>query len=72
MLTAARSYREACGRSPGSRTTQVWYARLDADQLLAELRATMPAKLLRRLEAMLAKARTRDSLQAFNKLGRGR
>jgi uncharacterized protein (DUF2252 family) len=48
----------------------VWYAHLDADQFMADLRQQMPAKMLRRAEAMLAKARSRDSMQAFQKLAR--
>jgi hypothetical protein len=42
--------------------------RVDADQLLAELSATLSARQLRRVETVLTKARSRDSLQAFDKL----
>ncbi len=68
VLTAGRCYRETMRGFAGRPNLEVWYARLDADQLLAELRATLSAKQLRRVEGMLTKARSRDSMQAFDKL----
>lgn len=68
VLTASRSYRETMREFAGMSNLEVWYARVDADELMVELRATMSAKRLRRVEAMLDKARSRDSLQAFDKL----
>ena len=68
VLAAARSYRETMRQFARGANLDVWYARVDADQLFAELRATLSAKQLRRMEAILTKARSRDSLQAFAKL----
>ncbi len=68
VLAAARSYRETMRQFARRANLDVWYARADADQIFAELRATLSAKQLRRMEAVLTKARSRDSLQAFAKL----
>ena len=68
VLAAARSYRETMRDFARQPNLEVWYARVDADQLFAELRDTLSARQVRRLETVLAKARSRDSLQAFDKL----
>ena len=68
VLTAARSYRESMRQFAQMPNLAVWYARLDADALMTELMATLPAKQLRRAQTMLTKARSRDNLQAFDKL----
>ena len=44
------------------------YARVDADELLNRLRAATPPERLRKAEAVIATAKTKDSLQAFRKL----
>jgi hypothetical protein len=54
----------------GLRNLDVWYRRTDVDKLLAELK-TAPKKATpdrKQTEAVIAKARTRDSMQAFSKL----
>ncbi|WP_395298098.1 DUF2252 domain-containing protein [Kitasatospora hibisci] len=63
-----RSYREAMRRFAGMHNLDVWYTRMDADRLreLAEGRVSRHG--LRGLDQAMAKARTRDSLQAFGKL----
>ena len=58
----------ACGRSRRCRTRRVWYARLDAEEFLAKLRAVAPPDRMRRAEALIASAKTKDSMQAFRKL----
>jgi uncharacterized protein (DUF2252 family) len=68
VLAGARAYREAMRDFATMGNLQVWYARLDADVMQAELRSTVTAKQRQRLEALLAKARSRDSMQAFDKL----
>jgi uncharacterized protein (DUF2252 family) len=79
VLEAAKAYREAMAGFAAMGTMEVWYARLDEDDLLQALRratAKAPkkrAKAARREEKTVhkeaAKARTRDSLQALSKLG---
>jgi uncharacterized protein (DUF2252 family) len=68
VLAAARSYRETMREFARKANLDVWYARVDADQFFTELRATLSARQLRRVETVLTKARSRDSLQAFDKL----
>jgi uncharacterized protein (DUF2252 family) len=68
VLAAARSYRETMREFARKANLDVWYARVDADQFLTELRATLSARQLRRVKTVLIKARSRDSLQAFDKL----
>ena len=47
---------------------EVFYARLDVDDAVARYQATVPRKLVKRAEKGLAKARTKDSMQALDKL----
>ena len=63
-----RSYREAMRRLAGLRTLEVWYARDDVDDLLADLRRRSSAEEARELERRLAKTRAKDSLRALSKL----
>src|SRR5262249_40977371 len=50
------------------RNLDLWYARLDADQLVNDLNAKLPPDAAARLDQNVAKARTKDSLKAFAKL----
>ena len=50
------------------RVLDVWYSRLEIDELAAELQSQMKKRMSKRLEQTLAKARTRDSMTAFSKL----
>src|SRR5262249_44296540 len=52
----------------GMRTLDVWYARAEVDELLADMRSQMKKSMVRRTEQTLGKARTRDSMAAFSKL----
>jgi uncharacterized protein (DUF2252 family) len=65
---AARSYREAMRQFATKSNLDVWYARLDADALIASLRSRVPQRDIKRVERNVAKAQTKDSLKAFNKL----
>jgi uncharacterized protein (DUF2252 family) len=78
-LEAVKAYREAMAGFAGMRTMEIWYARLDEDQLLQGVRSAAKGakKKVRKAarwaekaaEKAAAKARTRDSLQALSKLG---
>jgi uncharacterized protein (DUF2252 family) len=46
----------------------VWYARLDVDEVLPQIEAELDRRRVKALRASLAKARTRDSVQALAKL----
>ncbi|WP_100839738.1 DUF2252 domain-containing protein [Kitasatospora fiedleri] len=61
---AVRAYREHVRQLAGLGELPVWYRRIDADDLLTRL----TGKPRRRVEADLAAARRRDSLQAAGKL----
>jgi hypothetical protein len=52
----------------GQHFIDVWYAHLNIEQTLGEFRSQMKAKRFRAAEKMLAKAHTRDSMQALGKL----
>ena len=67
-LAVGRSYREAMKRYAGMRNLDIWYTRVDVDDLLAELQREATAKQRKRADKNLAKARTKDSLKAFAKL----
>ena len=46
----------------------VWYAHLDVEDAIARFQSQMETKRLKATEKMLAKAHTRDSMQALRKL----
>jgi uncharacterized protein (DUF2252 family) len=65
--TVTRAYREAMRGFAGMRNLDLWYARIEADELeRAAQRGT--AKAIERFERNVAKARSKDSLRAFAKL----
>ncbi|NUK01382.1 DUF2252 domain-containing protein [Streptomyces lunaelactis] len=68
VRSAMRSYREQMRRFAGMRTLDVWYSRADADQLAELASGRLQKRGRKRLSQSLAKARTHDSLQAFEKL----
>ena len=67
-LAVGRAYREAMARYAGMGNLELWYTRVDIEELFAELRRAVSAKELKRAEQNLAKARSKDSLKAFAKL----
>jgi uncharacterized protein (DUF2252 family) len=77
-LAAVTAYREAMAGFAAMGTMAIWYAHLDEDQLLQAMRTAPKAsgkqakaakRAEKKAEKALAKARTRDSLQALSKLG---
>jgi len=62
------SYRGAMRGFAEMRTLDLWYSRVDVDSGLERLTAQVSPKALKRFEGNLAKARTKDSLKAFDKL----
>jgi uncharacterized protein (DUF2252 family) len=67
-LALGRAYREAMARFAGMRTMDIWYSRVDVEDLIARYSSEVSAKARERAERNIAKARTKDSLAAFNKL----
>ncbi|TCC23634.1 DUF2252 domain-containing protein [Kribbella speibonae] len=70
-LAAVRHYREAIREFAGQPILDVWYARLDIEELVGRYKATLSSgkrKGLKAAEGRLAKAYTRNSMQAIGKL----
>jgi uncharacterized protein (DUF2252 family) len=65
---AARSYREAVRSFAAMGNLDVWYSRVDVDEIMALAARRGSAKQRKRLERNVAKARAKDSLKAFTKL----
>ncbi|WP_328944796.1 DUF2252 domain-containing protein [Streptomyces sp. NBC_00250] len=63
-----RAYREAMIRLADMRTIDVWYAKIGVDRLEALTKDVLHKSGRKKLTRAMAKARTRDSLQAFDKL----
>jgi uncharacterized protein (DUF2252 family) len=61
-------YREAMRQFADMRNMDVWYARAEVGDVMAELQGQMNKGMAKRTEQTLAKARTRDSMTAFSKL----
>ncbi|HEX5990443.1 MAG TPA: DUF2252 domain-containing protein [Solirubrobacterales bacterium] len=61
-------YRRAMRKFASMRNIDVWYARIEVESRLAELRGDLDSGRLRRVERNLAKARAKDSLRALRKL----
>jgi uncharacterized protein (DUF2252 family) len=67
-VAAGARYRGAMAEFAADRDIDVWYSRIDADELQQRLVAQLDAGARKRLARALEKARSRDSLQAFGKL----
>ncbi|MFN8164158.1 MAG: DUF2252 domain-containing protein [Solirubrobacterales bacterium] len=63
-----RTYREAMRAHAGECNLDVWYSRIDIDEVLAGVAEAGTKKQLKRAEKTIAKARSKDSLRAFGKL----
>ncbi len=68
VLAAASGYRKAMGRFANQSNLAVWYSHLDAEGALRLIGRKLGKKRKARTKAALAKARTRDSVQALSKL----
>ncbi len=68
VLAAGSAYRTAMREFAGQTNLAVWYARLDMNEVMAKYGSQLRPERLKRTEELLAKARTRDSVQAFAKL----
>ena len=66
--TAVRRYAAMMSTFAGQRNLEVWYARADIDELRARLGQQLTKMQRTNLTRTLDKARSRDSLRAFNKL----
>jgi uncharacterized protein (DUF2252 family) len=67
-VSAANAYRTAMRDFAKQPNLEVWYAQLAIESRLAELRRVLAPAQVKRTRAALAKARTKDSMQALEKL----
>ena len=70
VLSVLRTYREAIRRFATMNHLELWYSRLDAEMLTAQLRAQADKKQARAADKAAAKGRSKDSMKAFAKLTR--
>ena len=68
LLAVADEYRASMARFAGMNNLDVWYTVLDVDTWMTTAGKDVKSKVLKRAEANLAKARTRDSHHAYDKL----
>ncbi len=76
-MTSVAAYREAMADFAQMGTMEIWYAHLSEEELMAEIKRSIPPEKRKKKEAKRGektakktalKARTRDSLQALSKL----
>ncbi len=64
----AAAYRQAIHEYAAMRNMDLWYGRIDVEEIVKQFRAQGSAEQRKRLDKNLAKTRTKDSLAAFGKL----
>ena len=70
VLTAVGEYREIMARVAGMKNLEVWYSKVDLEELKPIVQAQVDKKRAKLVEKNIAKARTKDSMHAFEKLTR--
>jgi uncharacterized protein (DUF2252 family) len=68
VLETVGQYRASMRQFAAQDNLGVWYARLEIEQLLAERAEELAPRQVKRTQKALAKARTKDSMSAFEKL----
>jgi uncharacterized protein (DUF2252 family) len=68
VLETVAQYRQAMREFAGMKHLEVWYSRLEIEQVLQDRAAELQPKAVKRTQKALDKARTRDSMSAFAKL----
>ncbi|MGE5459391.1 MAG: DUF2252 domain-containing protein [Solirubrobacterales bacterium] len=68
VRTTAKGYRVAMIEFAAMRDLDVWYSHMRVQQGMPRLRALLDERRVRQVEAVVEKARTKDSLQAFDRL----
>ncbi|MGA8339539.1 MAG: DUF2252 domain-containing protein, partial [Solirubrobacteraceae bacterium] len=68
VLDTVNEYRTAMRAFAGMGNLAVWYAHMEIESVLEQFRSQVKAAQVKRAEASLAKAHTRDSMSAFSKL----
>jgi len=68
VLDTVNEYRTAMRTFAGMGNLEVWYAHMEIESTLEQFRSQVKRVQVKRAEATLAKAHTRDSMSAFSKL----
>ncbi len=68
VLDTVRAYREAMSGFAQMRNLDLWYSHLSVEQAIAQFTAGVDPKRLKKAEASIERSRTKDSMQAFEKL----
>jgi uncharacterized protein (DUF2252 family) len=68
VLDTVNEYRTQMRNFAGMPTLEVWYAHLEIESVLQQFKSQFKAAQVKRTQAALAKAHTRDSMSAFSKL----
>jgi uncharacterized protein (DUF2252 family) len=68
LLRTFEQYRTAMRGFAGMKHLEVWYARMDIEEVLQKFAPQFRETQVKRTEKLLAKARTKDSMAAFSKL----
>jgi uncharacterized protein (DUF2252 family) len=67
-VAVGRSYRKAMREFASMRALELWYARIDVEDLAKQWAKQATAKQRKRLDRNVAKARSKDSMRAFDRL----
>ena len=70
VLATVAEYRARMALFAGMPNLEVWYTRFEIEKLMPELQPQLGGRMRKRLDRAVAKAVTRDSMQAFAKLSR--
>jgi uncharacterized protein (DUF2252 family) len=70
LLATGARYRQAMRQLAGQGNLDVWYTQVDIDEIRTRFDSQLQARQRKALDEGLAKARTRDSMQALSKLCR--
>ena len=70
VLETVAEYRVRMAEFAAMRNLDVWYTHFEIEKLMPRLRAPIGGEMRKRLDQVVAKARRRDSLQAFAKLSK--
>jgi uncharacterized protein (DUF2252 family) len=68
LLAVIRAYRESMREFASMNNLAVWYSRMNITDMIAKLRSQQDKKQAKNVKRTAAKAQTKDSMKAFNKL----
>ena len=70
VLDTVAAYRSRIAQFARMRNLEVWYTRFEIEKLMPQMRAQIGSRMRKRLDKVVAKALSRDNVQAFSKLSR--